>query len=133
MKKAIDIIKATMENTYFRKELVTTKLSQVVVMHLNPGEEIGMEVHDLDQVLVFVDGQGESEIDGERGTVGPGSLVVIPAGTKHNFINKGSSPLKLYTVYAPPEHAPGTIHKTKQEADEAEAAEHGHGHGQSKL
>lgn len=121
-----DIVQATLRNTYFRRELFTTERTQVVVMSVEPGDDIGLETHHLDQVLVFVAGEGESFLNGHRGTIGPGSLVVVPAGTEHNFINTGSEPLKLYTVYAPPEHEPGTIHKDKAEAEIAEALEHGH-------
>ena len=121
-----DIVKAALANTYFRKELFTTSLSQVVLMHVEPGDDIGLETHHLDQVLVFVAGTGEYLLNGHRGTFGPGSMVVVPSGTEHNFINTGSEPLKLYTVYAPPEHEPGTIHHNKAEAEAAEALEHGH-------
>jgi mannose-6-phosphate isomerase-like protein (cupin superfamily) len=113
-------------NTDFRRVLHTTPLSQLVLMSVQPGDDIGLETHHLDQVLVFVSGRGESLLANQRGTVGPGSVVVVPAGTEHNFVNTGSEPLKLFTVYAPPEHADGTVHKTKADAEEAEAAEHGH-------
>jgi mannose-6-phosphate isomerase-like protein (cupin superfamily) len=73
---------------------------------------------------VFVDGEGEAVLDGRTSAVTPNDLVLVPAGTRHNFINKGDSPLRLVTVYAPPEHPPGTVHQTKAEADAAEAAEH---------
>jgi mannose-6-phosphate isomerase-like protein (cupin superfamily) len=118
-----DILKATEANTYFRRVLFTTPLSQLVVMCVQPGEDIGLETHDLDQVLFFVSGEGESFLNGHKGTVGSGTVVVVPAGTEHNFVNTGEQPLKLYTVYTPPEHADGTIHKTKAEA---EADEHDH-------
>lgn len=109
----------------FRREIVTGEYSQVVLMSINPGEEIGEEVHeDRDQTLVFVSGQGEAVLEGERSPVSVNSLVFVPAGTRHNFVNTGSVPLKLFTVYAPPEHAPGTVHHTKAEADAAEAEEH---------
>ena len=91
-------------------------------MSIPPGGEIGEEVHEhVDQVLVFVTGQGMPVLDGERSEVGPGRLVLVPAGTLHNIVNDGPGEMKLYTVYAPPEHAPGTIHRTKAEADAAEA------------
>ena len=77
----------------------------------------------MDQVLVFVEGQGEAILDGERSTVVPDRLVLVPAGTRHNVVNTGSTDMRLYTIYAPPEHAPGTIHRTKAEADAAEDAE----------
>lgn len=75
-------------------------------------------LHDaVDQVLVFIEGEGTAVIEGQRTVVGPDRLVLVPAGTRHNFINTGSSNLRLYTVYAPPQHAQGTIHRTKAEAD----------------
>jgi mannose-6-phosphate isomerase-like protein (cupin superfamily) len=89
----------------------------------NEGEELGEETHEgIDQVLMFVEGEGEAVLDGERRAVRAGSVVVVPAGTLHNFITKGDAPLKLYTVYTPPEHPDGTIHKTKEEAEEYERA-----------
>lgn len=119
-----DIVRRTRENTNFRTELVTGALSQLVVMNIDAGSEIGEEVHDdVDQTLVIVDGEGEAIMGGETSPVGPSSLVFVPAGTRHNFRNTGSHPLKLYTIYAPPEHPAGTVHVTKEEAD---AAEHDH-------
>lgn len=120
-----DIVARTRGNRWFREVLATGPHVQVVVMSIPPRGEIGEEVHDgVDQVLVFVEGQGEAILDGERSSVGPDRLVLVPAGTRHNFINTGSADLRLFTVYAPAEHAPGTIHRTKAEADAAEAAEH---------
>ena len=110
----------TKENTFFRKEVITGAHSQVVLMDIKPGEDIGEEVHDVDQTLVFVSGSGEATLDNVTENVQEGSLVFVPAGTKHNFKNTGTESLKLYTVYAPSEHAAGTIHKTKAEAEEAE-------------
>ena len=121
-----DIVQAALANAYFRKVLFTTELTQLVLMAVGPGEDIGEEIHEHDQVLVFVAGRGDYLLDDARGQVGPGSVVVVPAGTRHNFINASDEPLKLYTVYAPPEHADGTIHHTKEEADLAEAEHHGH-------
>jgi mannose-6-phosphate isomerase-like protein (cupin superfamily) len=96
-----------------------------VVMSIPPGGDIGDEVHeDVDQVLVFVRGEGEAILDGQSSEVSAGRLVHVPAGTRHNFVNTGEIDLRLYTIYAPPEHAPGTIHRTKAEADAAHAAEH---------
>ena len=89
-------------------------------MSIGPGEEIGAETHHVDQILVFLSGSGEAVLNGERSQVAKNSLVIVPAGTHHNFINTGPEPLKLYTVYAPPEEAPGTVHRTKAEADAAE-------------
>jgi mannose-6-phosphate isomerase-like protein (cupin superfamily) len=91
-------------------------------MTVPPGGEIGEEVHDdTDQTLVFVEGEGAAILAGEESAVHAGSLAFVPAGTKHNFRNTGSTPLRLYTVYAPAHHAPGTVHQTKAEADAAEA------------
>lgn len=123
---ADDVPSKARENTDFRRVLFTTERSQLVLMSVEAGGEIGEEVHDgIDQVLVFVAGQGEAVLADTRQAVIPGSVVVVPAGTKHNFIATGTEPLKLYTVYTPPEHAPGTVHATKAEAD---AAEHDHHH-----
>ena len=118
-----DILALATENAYFRRVLSTGPHAQVVVMSIPPAGEIGEEVHtDVDQILVFVTGEGAAVLDGERSHVSPGRLVHVPAGTLHNVVNTGSVDLKLYTVYAPPEHAPGTVHRTKAEAD----AEEGH-------
>jgi mannose-6-phosphate isomerase-like protein (cupin superfamily) len=90
-------------------------------MTIPPGGEIGEEVHDgIDQILTFVSGTGEARVSGETKTVTGGDLVVVPSGTKHNFVNTGPNPLVLYTVYGPPEHADGVVHRTKEEADKAE-------------
>ena len=119
-----DIAGLARENTYFRQEILTNEHSQIVLMSVEPGDDIGEETHDVDQVLVFVSGEGQSVLNGERAPVAANSLVSVPAGTLHNFINTGSAPLKLYTIYAPPEEEPGTLHRTRAEAIEAEA---GHG------
>jgi mannose-6-phosphate isomerase-like protein (cupin superfamily) len=121
---AIDLERLVRENDDFRREVATTEHSQVVLMTIPAGEEIGEEVHQgIDQLLVFVAGTAEAIVEGESKTVGSGHAVLVPAGTRHNFVNRGDGPLRLYTVYAPPEHAPGTVHHTKAEAD---AAEHDH-------
>ena len=113
-------------NEDFRRVLFTTERSQLVLMAIRAGEEIGEETHDgVDQVLAFVDGEGEAVLGGSSRPVRAGSVVVVPAGTRHNFITRGDAPLKLYTVYTPPEHPDGTVHRTKAEADEYER-EHGH-------
>ena len=113
-----DILARTKHNSYFREVVSTGPHAQVVVMCIPPSGEIGEEVHtDVDQVLVFVEGQGIAVLDGQRSPVSPGRLVLVPAGTRHNFVNEGSADLKLYTVYTAPKHAPGTIHHTKAEAD----------------
>ncbi|MFY1633811.1 cupin domain-containing protein [Solwaraspora sp. WMMB335] len=107
----------------FRRVLWTGAHSQLVIMTIPPGGEIGEEVHDhVDQILTFVSGVGAAEVAGERREVAQGDLVVVPAGTKHNFVNTGPNPLVLYTVYGPAEHADGVVHRTKEEADAAEAA-----------
>ena len=108
----------------FRRVLWTGEHTQLVVMTIPPGGEIGMETHDEnDQILQFVSGNGRAEVAGETQDVTQGDLVIVPAGTKHNFTNTGPNPLVLYTVYGPPDHADGTVHKTKEEAD---ADEHDH-------
>jgi mannose-6-phosphate isomerase-like protein (cupin superfamily) len=118
-----DIFALARENGFFRQEILTNENSQVVLMSIQPGDEIGEEAHEVDQLLMFVDGTGEAVLNGkDRSHVGPNSLVVVPAGTLHNFINTGSVPLKLFTIYGPPEEEPGTVHKTKAEAVEAEKA-----------
>jgi mannose-6-phosphate isomerase-like protein (cupin superfamily) len=118
----VDIVAATKANSFFRQVLSTGPNAQVVVMSIPSGGEIGDEVHEhVDQVLAFVVGEGVAIMDGEESPVGPDHLVHVPAGTRHNVVNRGLRDLRLYTVYAPPQHAPGTIHKTKAEADADEA------------
>jgi mannose-6-phosphate isomerase-like protein (cupin superfamily) len=117
----VDIVAAARANEAFRREILTGEHEQVVVMTIPPGGEIGEEVHpDTDQVLAFVDGSGEAILDGQRSAIGPNDLVFVRAGTRHNFVNTGDAPLRLITVYAPPEHEPGTVHHSKAEADAAE-------------
>ncbi len=107
----------------FRRVLWTGEHTQLVVMTIPPGGEIGLETHEHnDQILNFLSGTAEAFVGGETRTVKPGDLVVVPAGTEHNFTNTGPNPLVLSTVYGPPDHAPGTVHATKEEADAAEAA-----------
>jgi mannose-6-phosphate isomerase-like protein (cupin superfamily) len=117
-----NIEEITLANTYFREVLYTGQHAQLVVMSLKPGEDIGMEVHDtVDQFFRFEKGQGKVIIDGEESTVSNGSAVIVPAGSNHNIINTSQTEeLKLYTVYSPPNHPDGTIHKTKEEAMAAE-------------
>lgn len=116
-----DIFALAKENNFFRQEILTNEHSQIVLMSVEPGDDIGEETHDVDQVLVFVTGEGEAVLNGDRSTVQANTMVVVPAGTRHNFINTGSTALKLFTVYAPPEEEPGTLHRTKAEAVAAEA------------
>lgn len=118
-----DIIKLAKENPYFRQVLATSEHSQVVIMSVPPGGEIGEEIHTVDQTLVFVEGTGQAILNDVASDVAPNDLVMVPAGTKHNFKNTGSVDWKLFTVYAPPEHKQGTIHKTKTEA-EADKEDH---------
>jgi mannose-6-phosphate isomerase-like protein (cupin superfamily) len=107
----------------FRRVLWTGKHTQLVIMTIPPGGEIGEEVHpDTDQILTFVSGTGEARVSGEKRQVAPGDLVVVPAGRKHNFVNTGPNPLVLYTVYGPAEHSDGAVHHTKEEADALEEA-----------
>jgi mannose-6-phosphate isomerase-like protein (cupin superfamily) len=105
----------------FRRVLWTGDHTQLVIMTIPQGGEIGEEVHEgIDQILTFVSGTGEARVAGETKPVEAGDLVVVPAGTKHNFVNTGPNPLVLYTVYGPPDHADGAVHHTKEEADAAE-------------
>ena len=109
------------ESADFRRVLWTGEHTQLVIMTIPPGGEIGEETHeDTDQILTFVSGTGEARISGNTRKVAQGDLVVVPAGTKHNFVNAGPNPLVLYTVYGPPEHADGAVHTTKEEADRLE-------------
>lgn len=112
----------TIKNNYFRKVLYTSKHSQLVLMTLKPGEEIGLETHpDNDQFFRFEAGKGKVIIDGHEYEVEDGDAVIIPAGSKHNVINTGKSEeLKMYTIYSPAHHKDGTIHKTKEEAESSE-------------
>ncbi|MDQ4005907.1 MAG: cupin domain-containing protein, partial [Actinomycetota bacterium] len=110
----LDIVGLARDNDAFRREVTTGDHSQVVVMTIPAGGEIGEEVHpNTDQLLIFVEGRCESVLDGKRSTGGPNDLVFVSAGTRHNFVNVGDEPLRLITVYAPPEHPPGTVHRTK--------------------
>lgn len=112
----------TQDNNYFRQVIFTSAYSQLVLMCLKPGEEIGSEVHhNVDQFFRFEKGDGRVMIDGQDYDVSDGSAVIIPAGSEHNVINTGSGDLKLYTIYSPAQHKDGTVHRTKAEA---EAAEH---------
>jgi len=113
-----NIIKDTAENTNFRKVLFTGLKSQLVVMSIPPGGEVGEEIHKYtEQTLFFLSGTGVGTLNDEKFPVGPGDVVVVVPGTKHNFINTGKQDLKIYTVYAPPNHIDGRIHKTKADAD----------------
>ncbi len=110
-----NIEKMTRSNTDYRRVLYTGKNSQLVLMCIQPGDEIGLETHHLDQFIRIEQGTAQVILDGVAHEVMADFAIVIPAGTKHNVINTGSEPLKLYTVYAPPEHKDGTVHLTKAE------------------
>ncbi len=119
MKGFIDDIEALTEgNTDFRRVLYTGKMLQLVLMSLMPGEEIGEEVHDdRDQFFRVEEGSGEISIDGKVTAIEDDIAMIVPAGARHNVRNTGNEPLRLYTIYAPPEHVDGTVQKTKAEAD----------------
>ena len=113
-----NIIKDTQENENFRRVLFTGKKSQLVVMSIPPGGEVGKETHKYtEQTLFFLSGKGEGELDGKKFPISSGDVVVVVPGTEHNFTNTGAEALKIYTVYAPPNHIDGRIHKTKADAD----------------
>ncbi|MEM2984916.1 MAG: cupin domain-containing protein [Candidatus Jordarchaeaceae archaeon] len=117
----------TLENNYFRKVLFTGKYSQLVVMTLKPGEEIGNEIHkNVDQFFRIEQGKAKVSLDNgrEEFRVSEDEVFIIPAGTWHNVVNIGEVDLKLYTIYSPPNHPDGTIHKTKKEAEEYERKHH---------
>lgn len=108
----------SLENNYFRKVLYTAKNSQLVVMSLKPNEDIGEETHQLDQFIRCESGQGKAVLDGVKNAISDGFVVVVPAGTQHNIINTSEDkPLKLYTLYSPPNHRDGVVHETKAQAE----------------
>ena len=111
-----DIESIATGNDNFRRVLYTARNCQLVVMSLKPQEDIGAEVHKLDQFFRVEAGRGEAELDGVRTAIQAGHAVLVPAGTRHNIINTGSEPLKLYTLYAPPNHRDGVVHPTRADA-----------------
>jgi mannose-6-phosphate isomerase-like protein (cupin superfamily) len=114
----VDIEKVTKENTNFRKVLYTAKNSQLVVMSLKPGEDIGEEVHELDQFIRVEKGQGKAILDGVEHKIEDDYAIVIPSGTRHNIVNTSKNEeLKLYSIYSPPEHRDRVMHKTKADAE----------------
>jgi mannose-6-phosphate isomerase-like protein (cupin superfamily) len=116
-----DIEELTEDNSDFRRVLYTGKKLQLVVMAIEPGDEIGEEVHEGgDQFLRVEEGQGEVWIDGKKSNIKGDDAIIVPAGARHNIVNSGSKLLKLYTLYAPPEHRDGTVHVTKADADASE-------------
>ena len=120
----VNITKVSLENEFFRQVLYTAKNSQLVVMSLKPGEDIGKEVHELDQFIRCESGEGNAILNGVEYPISGGFAVIVPAGASHNIINSSlDKPLKLYTVYSPPNHLDGIVHKTKTDA-EADETEH---------
>ena len=112
-----NIEKETLENTNFRKILYTGRYSQLVVMHLHPGEDIGEEVHGLDQFLRIEEGDGVAILDGVETEVHDDFAIIVPAGTRHNVKNTSADrAMQIYTIYSPPEHREGTVHPTKTDA-----------------
>lgn len=118
MKGFVENIEASsVGNADFRRVLYTAKNCQLVVMSLKPKEEIGLEVHKLDQFFRVEEGSGEAILDGVRKTITAGFAVIVPAGANHNIVNTGTVPLKLYTLYAPPNHRDGVVHHTRADAE----------------
>jgi mannose-6-phosphate isomerase-like protein (cupin superfamily) len=118
MKGLVENIKAlSLANADFRRVLYTAENCQLVIMSLKPGEEIGQEVHELDQFFRVEQGTGEATLDGVGTHISPGFAIVVPAGAKHNIINTGKAALKLYTIYAPPNHRDGVVHATRSDAE----------------
>src|ERR1035437_6154941 len=112
-----NIEKLALDNKNFRKVLYTDKNSQLVLMSLLPKEEIGEEIHDVDQFLRVEKGIGTAILSDVTHALADGSVIIVPAGTKHNIINTGADEMKLYTLYMPPHHKDGVIHKTKADAE----------------
>ena len=120
-----DIETVTLANGDFRRVLYTGHNLQLVVMSINPGEEIGAEVHeDRDQFFRIEEGEGEIRIDGVANRVEDDFAVIVPAGARHNVINTGDAPLRLYTLYGPPEHRDGIVHRKKDQAERDHANDH---------
>jgi mannose-6-phosphate isomerase-like protein (cupin superfamily) len=115
-----NIEKLSLENENFRKVLYTDKNTQLVLMSLLPDEDIGEEIHDVDQFLRIEQGTGKAILNDVPHDISDGSVVIVPAGTKHNIINSNSGSMKLYSLYMPPHHKDGTIHATKAEAEKDE-------------
>jgi len=116
-----NIEQETLANDYFRKVLYTAKNSQLVVMALKPGEDIGEEVHQLDQFIRCEEGTAKALLDGVEHELNAGFVIIVPSGARHNIVNTSADkPLKLYTLYSPPNHKDGTVHKTKADAESNE-------------
>jgi mannose-6-phosphate isomerase-like protein (cupin superfamily) len=116
-----DIIELATKNKNFQKEVYFDANCQIVLMSIEAGDDIGEETHEADQTTFFVAGEGQAVVDGSRTKVIANRMIVIPKGAKHNIINKGDGPLKLFTIYSPPAEEQGISHKTKEEAEAAEA------------
>ncbi|GDX62645.1 hypothetical protein LBMAG34_1790 [Candidatus Saccharibacteria bacterium] len=122
-----DLESKAMENTTFRTVLATSKHTQVVVMDVKPGEDIGKEIHpNEDQVLYLISGRGTIYMDGKEMDFNKGDCVLVPAGTEHNFTTIGDESMKIITTYSPPHHPDGTVHKTKVDAEAAELEHDAH-------
>jgi mannose-6-phosphate isomerase-like protein (cupin superfamily) len=121
-----NIEETTLENRNYREVLFTAPHSQLVVMTLRPGEEVGLERHDTgDQFFRVEAGEGEAIIDGEKHRLTDGTAVIVPSGAEHNIVNTSKTQsLRFYTIYSPPQHAAGTLHRTKRDADAEEAHAH---------
>jgi mannose-6-phosphate isomerase-like protein (cupin superfamily) len=120
----VSILERTRENPNFRRVEFTGEHSQLVVMNIPPGDEVGEEVHEhTEQTLFFLSGTAKVLLDGKQSRVQAGDVVVVTPGTRHNFINDGREPLRIYTVYAPPNHIDGRIHRTHKDADADEEDE----------
>jgi mannose-6-phosphate isomerase-like protein (cupin superfamily) len=115
-----DMIDLASKNKNFQKEVYLDEQTQIVLMSIEPGDDIGEETHDADQTTFIVSGEGQAVIDGSRTKIVANRMIVIPKGAKHNIINKGEQPLKLFSVYSPPAEDPGVNHKTKADAEAAE-------------
>src|SRR5689334_7353744 len=111
--RVIDVKDQAKDSEAFRKALFTTDRSQLVIMSLRSGEDIGEETHEADQLLYAVKGEGTAVIEGMKHTFEKGDILCVPAGTRHNIVNTREEPMKLFTVYSPPQHLPGTIQRTK--------------------
>jgi mannose-6-phosphate isomerase-like protein (cupin superfamily) len=114
--QVLELKKMTKETENFRQVVFTGQHSQLVIMSLHPGEEIGEEVHRVDQILYMVKGEGEAVIEGKTNEFEKGAAIVVPSGLRHNIRNTGDEPLKLFTIYSPPQHAPGTVQANKADA-----------------
>jgi mannose-6-phosphate isomerase-like protein (cupin superfamily) len=119
-----NIERDSLDNQSFRKVLYTDARLQLVVMSLKPGEEIGEEVHGVDQFIRVEQGAGTAILSGKEYAIEDGTVVVVPGGTTHNIKNGEAGEMKLYTLYAPPEHKDGAEHRTKKDAEAAESEDH---------